>query len=86
MGGRLEIYLHSTPDALWAPIHIDGAALHPVASGKGTLPLGVTAGFYAAGATGAARLSSSRPACPPPSTSNLACGALRDFHVDVTVP
>jgi hypothetical protein len=85
INGRLEIYLHSTPDAKWAPIQSSSTLLHPVASGKRTLPLGVTAGFYVSDAQGSVRLTSSRPTCPPASASNPLCTPQRDFQVDVIV-
>jgi hypothetical protein len=56
-GSRIEVYLHGSATAPWSPIQLDGAALRPVASGKGALALGVTGGFFATETAGTARLS-----------------------------
>ena len=84
VGQRLEVYLHGTLQAKWAPIAIDGHALSAVASGKGALAVGVTGGFFVGNAAGDARLTSSRPACPEPSSSASPCGEAT-FVVSVDV-
>jgi putative hemolysin len=84
-GGRLEIYLHSTPDRLWAPISLDGTALSRAASGKGTLALGVTGGFFTAGTPGSTVLVSHRTPCGTPAPAGADCGASNDFRVTITV-
>lgn len=61
--GMVELYLHGTPTDRWSPVGVTGPALHSVPSGKSALPIGVTAGFFAATGAGQAVLSSSRPPC-----------------------
>jgi hypothetical protein len=73
VGQRLEVYLHGTLGDTWAPVTEDGPALSAAANGRGTLPVGVTGGFFIGSATGDARLTSSRPACP--SSQASPCGA-----------
>jgi hypothetical protein len=60
---HLEVYLHGSAQDLWSPIKLDGDALRRIPSGKGTLALGVTGGFFIADHTGTARLSSVRRPC-----------------------
>jgi hypothetical protein len=84
-GTRIEVYLHGSDTAPWSPIQLDGAALRPVASGKGALARDVTGGFFAAERAGTARLSSSRPACPSAPAGAVRCGAEQGFQVEVTV-
>jgi hypothetical protein len=90
-GEHLEVYLHGTLAAPWSSITLEGSALSPAANGKGTLPVGVTGGFYVARTAGAARLTSSRPVCAgqspssaPPSPSPPSCGPA-GFAVDIQV-
>jgi hypothetical protein len=82
---HLEVYLHGTAQNLWTPITLDGDALRPVPSGKGALPIGVTAGFFIADHAGAVHLSSTRRACPTPSSPGVTCGALLAFRITVMV-
>jgi hypothetical protein len=87
VGQHLEVYLHSTQADLWSSISLEGSALSPQANGKGTLPIGVTGGFFVASAPGEAHLTSSRAACPTPSATPPAtatCSGTR-FALDVTV-
>jgi hypothetical protein len=90
-GEHLEVYLHGTLADPWSPIALEGSALSPAANGKGTLPVGVTGGFYLARTAGAARLTSSRMAVcaglspsSPASTSPSSCPPA-GFVVDVQV-
>jgi hypothetical protein len=89
-GEHLEVYLHGTLAAPWSTIAVEGSALSPAANGKGTLPVGVTGGFYLARTAGAARLTSFRPTCaerpspPTPSPGPPSCGPA-GFAVDVQV-
>jgi hypothetical protein len=84
VGARLEVYLHSTLSDMWSPISLGGNALAPQANGKGTLPIGVTGGFFVARTKGSAHLTSTRAACPAPSTATAACGRTQ-FALDVMV-
>jgi len=61
--GVVELYLHGTAADRWSPVTVTGGALHSVPSGKSTLPIGVTAGFFAAAGAGRAVLSSYRAPC-----------------------
>lgn len=78
---RLEVYLHGTAQNRWSPIRLDGDALRRAPSGKGTLALGVTAGFFVADHAGTARLSSTRP-CRGPAGN---CESPRPFEITVVV-
>ena len=84
VGDRLEVYLHGTPGAPWTPIAVDGTAVGTAVSGKGTLALGVTGGFFVATRPGAARLTSARPACRTPASASVPCTG-DTFAVDVQV-
>jgi hypothetical protein len=84
VGQRLEVYLHGTPPAMWAPIAIDGRALSAAANGKGTLVVGVTGGFFIGSVAGDARLTSSRPPCPASTPPASPCGEAT-FVVSVEV-
>jgi hypothetical protein len=91
VGEHLDVYLHGTLAAPWSPIGLAGSALSPEANGKGTLPVGVTGGFYLARTAGSARVTSSRPACagrssssPTLSPGRTSCGPA-GFVVDVHV-
>ena len=84
LGQRLEVYLHGTVGAMWAPVSLDGAALSAAANGKGTLPVGVTGGFFVGSATGDAHLRSSRSTCASASPAATPCGNTM-FTVDVQV-
>lgn len=78
---RLEVYLHGTAQNRWSPIRLDGDALRRAPGGKGTLALGVTAGFFVADHAGTARLSSTRP-CGGPAEN---CESPRPFEITVVV-
>jgi hypothetical protein len=84
VGQRLEVYLHGTLADRWAPISLEGKALSLVASGKGTLAIGVTGGFFVGSATGDAHLTSSRSTCDDSSPTPTSCGRTM-FTVDVQV-
>lgn len=84
-GTRVEVYLHNAAGSTWSPIELSGTALRPAASGKGTLPVGVVAGFFVAVAPGTATLASHRPACPSPTAGAVSCMAIIEFTVSVTV-
>jgi hypothetical protein len=77
VGEHLEVYLHGTQADTWSSIGLDGRALSAEANGKGTLVIGVTAGFYVARADGDAHLTSSRAACPTPTPATPSCGGTR---------
>jgi hypothetical protein len=82
VGQHLEVFLHGSLGDTWAPISVDGQALSASANGKGTLPVGVTGGFFVGGTAGVAKLTSSRPACPDTAASPCAAAT---FVVDVQV-
>lgn len=83
VGTLVEVYLHGTPDARWTAVASDSPALRPVASGKGSVPLGVTAGFFQATAAGTAHVTANRPACPSPAPGAAACAARTAFTLTV---
>jgi hypothetical protein len=82
VGQHLEVYLHGSLGDTWAPLTVDGQALSASPSGKGSLPVGVTGGFFVGGTKGTAKLTSSRPACPDTASSPCAAGS---FVVNVQV-
>jgi hypothetical protein len=61
-GTRLEIYLHGTASDRWSAPVCDSAVLGPAVSGKGTLAIGVTAGFFVARQPGPGHVTSTRSA------------------------
>jgi hypothetical protein len=81
---HLEVYLHGTARDRWPPITLDGDALRRAASGKGTLALGVTGGFFIAAHAGTVHLSSARRPCGT-SAPVVTCGPLRTFKIAITV-
>lgn len=85
IGGRLEVFLRSTPDNPWSAIAVDGAALRSVTDGKLALALGVTGAAYVGQARGEARATSSRRLCPSPAADTAACTALQSFTLTVEV-
>lgn len=82
--GRLDVYLHGSPQDRWSAITLTGDALRRRASGKGTLSLGVTGGFFIADRAGTASLTSTRLPCPR-SAPVGSCGSLRAFSITVVV-
>jgi len=59
-GTQVEIYLKGTMTDKWSNPVPDSGVLRPVASGKGALAVGVTAGFYVADHPGQARVTAVR--------------------------
>jgi hypothetical protein len=92
VGQHLEVYLHGSLADPWSPIGLAGSALSPAANGKGTLPVGVTGGFYLARTAGSARVMSWRlaacagrsPSSAAPSPNGTSCGPF-GFVLDVQV-
>jgi len=59
-GTQLEIYLKGTMTDKWSNPVPDSGVLRPVASGKGALAVGVSAGFYVADHPGQTRVTAFR--------------------------
>ncbi|MGI5240724.1 hypothetical protein [Dactylosporangium sp. CA-139066] len=81
VSGAVEVYLHGTAEDRWSPVGLAGTALQVAPSGKGALPIGVTAGFFAGAAPGEARLSAFRSPC----IAAVACDAAHLMVVIVIV-
>lgn len=81
---RVEVYLHGTAQDRWPAITVDGDALRRTPSGKGTLALGVTGGFFAADHAGTAHLTSTRHPCETPAAAG-ACRPPRAFGITIIV-
>ncbi|HEX6469211.1 MAG TPA: hypothetical protein VF069_08960 [Streptosporangiaceae bacterium] len=81
---RVEVYLHGTARDRWPPITLEGDALRRTASGKGTLVVGVTGGFFVADHAGTARLTAARRPCDQQAPVRD-CKAPRTFEVSVVV-
>ncbi len=81
-GERVMVYLRGTPAREWAPIQSDSTALVAVASGRLSLPVGVTGASFLAARPGTAHLTSDRPVC---SSGPVRCDALLAFRVTVIV-
>ena len=84
-GTAVRVVLHGSTASMWRPVRLTGTALRPAPSGRGTVPVGVTAAFFVAAAPGEAGLTSFRPACPSPSSGGIACLALVGFTVTIHV-
>jgi hypothetical protein len=84
-GQRLEVFLHGTAQSLWTPPAVQGSALVPAASGKLTLPVGVTGGAFEAARPGSARITSTRKLCPNAGPGQEACQGIQSFELTVTV-
>ncbi len=83
--GVVELYLHGTPTDRWSPVAVTGPALRSVPSGKSALPVGVTAGFFAATGAGQAVLSSYRAPCAATNPRAPACDGAHLIHIVVAV-
>jgi hypothetical protein len=81
----VEVYLHGTAQDRWPPITLEGDALRRAASGKGTLVLGVTGGFFVADHAGTARLTAARRPCDRRAPVRD-CRPPRTFDITVVVP
>jgi hypothetical protein len=81
---RIEIYLHGTVASPWSAITVVGDPLRPTASGKLSLPLGVTGAVFTAVAPGQAEVDSVRPTCTS-QPGGAACSAIAQFRVTVAV-
>lgn len=84
-GQRLEVYLHGVAQDLWSQPAATGPALEPVASGKRTLPVGVTGAAFQAVRSGSARITATRELCPDPGPGQAACQGVQSFDLTVTV-
>ncbi|HEX6499467.1 MAG TPA: hypothetical protein VF054_10600 [Micromonosporaceae bacterium] len=84
-GGTIDVVLHGSSDQRWAPIESSDSAVRARSNGRGTLPVGVTAGFFTADHAGTADLTSSRPACGSTAPGGVSCHALVGFKVTITV-
>jgi hypothetical protein len=85
VGTRIEVYLHGSVENPWRPIVASGLPLATAVSGKGTLALGVTGGFFNAVHAGPAGISSARDLCPSPSAGSAGCNSLAAFNVTIQV-
>jgi hypothetical protein len=81
---RIEIYLHGTVAQPWSAITAAGDRLRPTASGKLSLPVGVTGAVFTALAPGPVEVVSSRPMCSA-QPGQSGCTALAAFRVTVSV-
>ena len=81
----LTVFLHAPVDeARWGEIHATPAnVLTARSTGVMTLPIGVTAGNFAATKTGTVTLSSVRPPCAPPATTG--CDTKHSWSARVVV-
>ncbi len=84
MGGTLTVTLHDAAGTRWQEVQAQGDALRTIV-GRGTLPVGVTGGFYSAVQAGTAVVDSSRPNCPQASGGAISCHSLLSFQVHVQV-
>jgi len=83
--GTVELYLHGTAADRWSPVAVTGSALRSVPSGKATLPIGVTAGFFAANGAGRAVLSSYRAPCTAADPQATGCDGAHLVRIVVVV-
>jgi hypothetical protein len=83
--GLVEVYLHGTLADPWSPVELTGTALRRTPSGKGALPVGVTAGFFAATGPGEARLTAVRSPCTSPGGAGSGCDSAHFFLVTILV-
>ena len=84
-GTTVEVYLHAKATGqLWSKPTPDRTILQPAVSGKGALPVGVTAGFYRAVEPGQTRITAQLAPCRGPK-SGPACDAVQLFEVTLTV-
>jgi hypothetical protein len=83
-GGSLEIYLHAKTGEEWSKPTPDRPVLQPVASGKGALQIGVTAGFFTAVSAGQTRVTAQLVPCKGPKPGPM-CDVVEFFQVTVTV-
>lgn len=84
-GQTIDVVLHGTADQRWSAIESSDQAVRIRATGRGTLPVGVTAGFFTADHSGTAVLTSSRPACGPTPAAGASCHSLVSFRITITV-
>jgi hypothetical protein len=81
---RIEIYLHGTVAEPWSAITAAGGGLRPTASGKLSLPVGVTGAVFTAVTRGPAEVVSTRPTCAGQPTG-AGCTIFARFRVTVSV-
>jgi hypothetical protein len=84
-GSTVDVVLHGSVEQRWSPVEENGQALRVRVSGKGSLPVGVTAAYFSTAEPGSAALTSSRPVCPSPAANGVSCMARVSFEVTVTV-
>lgn len=84
-GSTVDVVLHGSAEQRWSPVEENGQALRVRVSGKGSLPVGVTAAYFSTAEPGSAALTSSRPVCPSPAANGVSCMARVSFEVTVTV-
>jgi hypothetical protein len=81
---RIEIYLHGTVAEPWSALTAAGGGLRPTASGKLSLPVGVTGAVFTAVSRGPAEVVSTRPTCANQPTGS-SCTTFARFRVTVSV-
>lgn len=83
--GRVEVYLHGTAGDRWSPVELAGTGLQVAPSAKGTLPVGVTAGFFAGTGPGEARLRAFRSPCHATVATTPGCDPAHILRITVVV-
>jgi|GEM_PF-5868203 len=84
-GTRVEVLLQGTAAEHWSVVGATGGVLAPAASGKGTLLVGETGGFFDATRTGTAVVDSYRQPCTENAPQAAACDSTHHFRVTVVV-
>ncbi len=83
--GVVELYLHGTANDRWSPVEVTGTGLRVAPTGKGSLPIGVTAGFFAGTGPGEARLSAFRSPCATADSAAPGCDAVHLIRITIVV-
>lgn len=84
-GAALEVYLHAATGEEWTKPTADRGVLVPAVSGKGALPIGVSAGFFTAATPGQTRVTAQLLPCRGPKPGPM-CDVVASFQVSVIVP
>jgi hypothetical protein len=83
--GAVEVYLHGTAADRWSPVGMAGTGLRAVASGKGAVPVGVTAGFFAGTGPGETRLTAFRSPCVTADPAAAGCDGTHFILITVVL-
>ncbi|GHI07361.1 hypothetical protein AQI88_20755 [Streptomyces cellostaticus] len=83
-GGELRLTLDGTKTRPWKPVALSGTALEAINAGFVIQPGDATAAYKAV-AAGTAKLTSSRPLCPPADPGQASCKGIQQWTVTVKV-